>query len=212
MQIRYLLGLAALVAALPASAQRPDSTMRVKMMMRDSGMRHGRPGMMAGRMGMGPGRMGMMTPGGRFAPERLLAMNGELKLTARQMTDLTTIRDASRSAAEAAMAGAKTHLGELRTAIDADGTDTVAIKKHFQAAHDLMGQAMLERILAGARARALLTDAQRKQVEAWPPMGMMGGRGWQGGSWQGRRGPGMGPKGPGSWPRTPPPAGAPKGQ
>lgn len=214
MQIHYLLGFAALMAAGPAAAQRPDSAMwaRKKMMMQDSGMRHTRAGMRAGGMGMAAGRMAMMRPGGRFAPERLLAMNGELKLTARQITDLTAIRDAGRSAAETAMTAAKTHLDELRKVMDADGTDTVAIKKHFQAAHDLMGQAMLERILAGARARALLTDAQRKQVEAWHPMGTMGGRGWQGGRWQGRGGPGMGPKGRGPWDRTPPPPSAPTGQ
>ncbi|MGH7590521.1 MAG: Spy/CpxP family protein refolding chaperone [Gemmatimonadales bacterium] len=204
MRIRCLLGLAALAAAMPASAQRPDSAMRIKMMMHDSGMRQGRPGMMAGRMGM-------MMPGGKFAPERLLAMNGELKLTPRQMTDLTAIRDASRSTAETAMASAKTHLGELQAVMDAGGTDTVAIKRHFQAAHDLMGQAMLDRILASARARTILTDSQQKQVEAWRAPGMMGGRGWQGRGSQ-RGGPGMNPKGQGPWHRTPPPAGAPQGQ
>ncbi|MGB7211303.1 MAG: Spy/CpxP family protein refolding chaperone [Gemmatimonadales bacterium] len=205
MSIRYLLGFAALMAAGPAMAQRPDSSMRAKMMMHDSGMRHGRAGMMGGGMGM------MMMPGGKFAPERLLAMNGELKLTAKQMTDLTAIRDASRSASETAMTAAKAHLSELKAVMDAGGTDTAAIKKHFQAAHDLMGQAMLQRILAGARAGAILTDAQRKQVEAWSTPGMMGGRGWQGRSWRGR-GTGMNPKGQGPWQRTPPPQGAPQGQ
>ncbi|MGH9120682.1 MAG: hypothetical protein ACRDYC_01855, partial [Acidimicrobiales bacterium] len=98
------------------------------------------------------------------------------------------------------------HLGELRAVMDAGGTDTAAIKKHFEAAHDLMGQAMLQRILAGARARSILTDAQRQQVEAWRTPGMMGGRGWQ------RRGRGMSPKGQGPWQRTSPPKGAPQGQ
>lgn len=195
MTIRYLLGLAALVAAVPASAQRADSVMRGKMMlMRDSAMRRGHPGMM-GHGGMMPGGMGMMMAGGKFAPERLLAQNGDLKLTARQITDLTALRDASRSAAEAAMASAKGHLAELKAVMDAGGTDTAAIKKHFEGAHDAMGQAMLARILAGARARAILTDAQRKEVEAWRGAGMMGGRGWQ------RRGP-----------PPPPAAGAPQGQ
>lgn len=199
MTIHYLLGLAALVAAVPASAQRPDSAMRGRMMAHDSGRGHGWPGA-NGRQGMMPGGMGMMRAGGEFAPERLLARNGELKLTARQITDLTTLRDATRSATEAAMASAKTHLGELKAVMDAGGTDTAAIKKHFEGAHDAMGQAMLARILAGARARAVLTDAQRKAVEAWRGAGMRGGRSWQ------RRGPGMGARGRGPWRRTPPSA------
>lgn len=208
MMIRHVLGLAALVAAVPASAQRPDSAMRGKMMMHDSAVRHGRPGMRAQR-GMMPGGMGMMMAGGKFAPERLLAQNGELKLTARQITDLTALRDVTRSATDAAMASAKIHLGELKAVMDAGGTDTVAIRKHFEGAHGAMGDAMLARILAGARARAILTDAQRKQVEAWRGRMTMGGHGWQ------DRGPGMGARGQGPWRRTPPSppaAGAPQGR
>lgn len=194
MKIRYVLGLAALVAAAPASAQRPDSSMRGKMMMKGDGM--------------GPAHMKMMDrmmPAGKYAPERLLAKNGELKLTARQISDLTALRDATRSTDSSLMASAKMHHDELTEVMNAGGADTAAIKKHFLAAHDAMGQAMLTRILAGAKARAILTDAQRKQVEAWPAPGM-GGRGWQG------RGPGAGPNGPGTWRRTPPPppAGAPQ--
>lgn len=201
MKIRYLLGLAALVAAVPASAQRPDSSMRGKMMMRGGRMDPAHMKMMAGMMG------GMM-PAGKYSPERLLAKNGELKLTARQISDLTALRDATHSTDSSLMASAKMHHAELKEVMDAGGTDTAAIKKHFLAAHDAMGQAMLARILAGAKARAILTDAQRKQVEAWPTPGMMGGRGWKG------RGPGAGPKGQGPWHRNPPPppAGAPQGQ
>lgn len=200
MKIRYLLGLAALVAAVPASAQRPDSSMRGKMMMRGGRMDPAHMKMMAGMMG------GMM-PAGKYSPERLLAKNGELKLTARQISDLTALRDATHSTDSSLMASAKMHHDELKEVMDAGGTDTAAIKKHFLAAHDAMGQAMLTRILAGAKARAILTDAQRKQVEAWPAPGM-GGRGWQG------RGPGAGPNGPGTWRRSPPPppAGAPQKQ
>ena len=198
MMIRYLLGLAALVAAVPASAQRPDSAMRGRMMAHDSGRGHGRPGMMA-RRGMMPGGMGMMGAGGKFAPERLLAKNGELKLTARQISDLTALRDATHSSDSSLMASAKMHHDELTQVMDAGGTDTAAITKHFLAAHNAMGQAMLTRILAGAKARAILTDAQRKQVEAWHAPGWTGARG--GAMGRGRRMPMGRPMAP-----PPPPA------
>jgi hypothetical protein len=72
---------------------------------------------------------------------------------------------------------------------------------HFLAAHQAMGDAQLARMIAGVRARALLTDAQRKQVEdasARMRKRMMGGRGGAM-MWRGRRmapGKPMGPPPP----------------
>ena len=44
--------------------------------------------------------------------------------------------------------------------------DTAAVRMHFQAAFAAMGQAHLAMLTASARARALLTDAQRRQVDS----------------------------------------------
>lgn len=167
----YLLGVAALIVAAPVSAQRPDSTMRHPAVARESG-RRGAPMMMA--------RMMMGSP---YAPARLLARNGALKLTAQQITALTTLRDATERDAKAAMDRAATHGKELQAAIEA-GTDTAAIRAHFTAAHQAMGEARLTEILAGVKARALLTDAQRTQVKDWAARmrrrgGAMMGRGHQ---------------------------------
>ena len=136
------------------------------MMMGDS-THHGRMGMMHhGMPGMG-GMPGMMMGGMAFAPEHLLAQNGELQLTAQQITALTALRDASRRDGKAAMDKIKVHMDELRASLDAASPDTAAIRMHFMAAHEAMGQAHLAMIIAGARAKALLTDAQRTQVMSW---------------------------------------------
>lgn len=164
-----LLALAALVAA-PLAGQQPmgpDSAHHpgAPMMGRAQGMME--PGM--------AGMMGMMMPDLAYDPAHLLAMNGELSLTAQQITALTALRDAAKRARDAAMDKAKGHLDELRTALDAPAPDTTAIRTHFLAAHDAMGQAHLAMLIANARAKALLTDAQRAQVQQMH-RGMMEGR------------------------------------
>ncbi|HTY04993.1 MAG TPA: Spy/CpxP family protein refolding chaperone [Gemmatimonadales bacterium] len=174
-----MLGLLAFLAV-PLSAQQPASP--------DSAHRHGGmmgpggPGMMGHDDMMGPG-MGMMMGGMEYAPAHLLAMNGELSLTAQQITALTALRDAAKRDGQASMDRIKTHMDELRTALDAAAPDTVAIRTHFLAAHEAMGQAHLAMLITNARAKALLTDAQRAQI-AQMRHGMMEGR---------RRG------GPGRW-------------
>jgi Spy/CpxP family protein refolding chaperone len=152
--MRHVLGLAglAMMVALPVAAQAPGN-----------GPGPGRRG-----EGMGPGSA--MAPGRgdmAFAPARLLARNGELQLTAQQITTLTAIRDAARRATEAAGAQARRHMDELKVALDAPAPDTGAVRTHFLAAHEAMGQARLAMLVAGARAKGVLTDAQRTQVAAW---------------------------------------------
>jgi Spy/CpxP family protein refolding chaperone len=102
-----------------------------------------------------------------YSPERLLARNGELQLTAQQITSLTAIRDAARRSAQTAMEQSHRHLDELKVALNANAPDTTAVRTHFMAAHEGMGQARLAMLIAGARAKAVLTDAQRAQVAAW---------------------------------------------
>ena len=102
-----------------------------------------------------------------YAPARLRARNGELQLTAQQITTLTAIRDAARRSTETAGQPSRRHLDELKVALDADTPDTTTIRTHFLAAHDAMGQVRLAMLVAGARAKAVLTDAQRAQIAAW---------------------------------------------
>lgn len=147
------------------------------------------PGMMEHDM-MGAGMAEMMMMGGmEYAPAHLLALNGELSLTAQQITALTALRDAGKRSHDAAMDKIKTHLDELKTALDAATPDTVAIRTHFLAAHDAMGQAHLAMLVTNARAKALLTDAQRAQL-AQMHHGMMEGR-RRGGPGAGRDRPAM---------------------
>lgn len=188
MNHRYFLGAIALLAAAPLAAQRPDSTMRHRPMVRDS-LRRGGPGMMAP----------MMMGGSAYAPERLLAQNGGLELTSQQITALTSLRDATRRDVKADMEKARAHGEELRTALQA-GTDTGAVRMHFLAAHQAMGDAQLAQMVASVRAKALLTDAQRKQVDSTSARmrrGMMARmRGMRGmAMWRGRRMPMTAPMG-----------------
>ncbi|HWZ28263.1 MAG TPA: Spy/CpxP family protein refolding chaperone [Gemmatimonadales bacterium] len=175
------LALTALLAV-PLAAQQP---------MEADSAHHARGGMMGrGMMGhgmMGGGMSGMMMMGGmEFAPAHLLALNGELSLTAQQITALTALRDAAKRARDAGMDKIKTHLDELRTALDAATPDTMAVRTHFLAAHDAMGQAHLAMLITNARAKAILTDAQRTQL-AQMHRGMMEGRRRGGpGAWHGR--------------------------
>ena len=163
--IRVLAALALLGA--PLAAQQPaapDSAHHRGGMMGPGG-----PGMMGhhdGMMGPGMGMMdGMMMEGMEYSPAHLLAMNGELSLTAQQITALTALRDAAKRDGQAAMDKIKTHMDELRAALDAASPDTVAIRTHFLAAHEAMGQAHLAMLITNARAKALLTDAQRTQLQ-----------------------------------------------
>ncbi|HWH02470.1 MAG TPA: Spy/CpxP family protein refolding chaperone [Gemmatimonadales bacterium] len=166
---------AGLTAQQPATV--PDSGRG--MMMRHHGM-----------MGMGPAMPDMMMMGNmEYSPEHLLALNGELSLTAQQIMALTALRDQAKKSRDGTMDKIKTHMDELHTALDAAMPDTTAIRTHFLAAHDAMGQAHLAMLITNARAKAILTDAQRTQLSQMHRMGMMN-----------HRGPGRaGPDGPAVW-------------
>ncbi|HKR55614.1 MAG TPA: Spy/CpxP family protein refolding chaperone [Gemmatimonadales bacterium] len=171
-----------LLMAIPLAAQQP--------MMADSGHHaHGDMMMEHGMMGPGMPDMMMMMGNMEYSPEHLLALNGELSLTAQQIMALTALRDQAKKSHDGTMDKMKTHMDELRTALDAATPDTTAIRTHFLAAHDAMGQAHLAMLITNARAKAILTDAQRTQLSQMHRMGMMH-----------RRGPGRaGPDGPAVW-------------
>lgn len=134
------------------------------------------PGMMG--QGMMPHMMQMqemMAPMMRamaFTPDHLLARKDSLGLTVQQVTRLTALRDAAKTAHDAAAAEAKTHMDALAQAFQGAVPDTAAVKAHFQAAHAAMGKAHWTMLAAATQAKALLTDDQRARVERWASMMM----------------------------------------
>jgi len=126
--------------------------------------------------GMGGGQMqgmammdSMMAPMMRSmatAPERLLLRKSALHLTADQVTQLTALRDAARPARDSASQQAMMHLNEMNEVMHTAAPDTAAVRMHFEAALRFMSQAHLVMLDAAAAGRALLTDDQRKQVDA----------------------------------------------
>jgi len=146
------LGLA-LLAAAPLAAQEPSHQMG--------------PGMMEHRMPMMDEMMAPMMRGMAFAPAHLLERKAALDLTAQQVTRLTAIGDAAKTAHDAAMNEAKTHMQELAQAMKAAAPDSNALKTHFQAAHAAMGRAHWTMLAAAAQARAVLTEGQRGRVDGW---------------------------------------------
>jgi hypothetical protein len=139
----------------------------------DSAHRHQgqKPHAMMGDMDdMMPMMREMMAPMMRamaYAPGHLLARKDSLKLTADQVTRLTTIQTSAKAAHDAAAENVKPHLTELSQAFQAAAPDTAALRTHFVAAHDAMGKAHWAMLAAAAEARAVLTVAQRQQVDAW---------------------------------------------
>jgi Spy/CpxP family protein refolding chaperone len=147
---------------------------------------HRMPGMagMAGCPMMGGdsagGMMGGMMAAMAAAPGHLLAQKVALHLTADQERQVTALRDAAGPAHDAALRDAQHHQSELADVLRAPAPDTAAVRTHFQAAHAAMGQAHLAMLTASARARAVLTDAQRRQLDslhAGMHAGMGGGTG-----------------------------------
>ena len=176
----------------------PDSTRGPQRMaghqMPAQGMRQG-----MGRMGGGEGGMmgcsmmqgGMMhdsAMGGMMdgmmremaaSAEHVLVRKAALQLTADQERRITTLRDAARSAHDAALRDAQGHQRELDQAMQASAPDTAAVKAHFNGAHAAMGQAHLAVLRSAALTRAALTDAQRRQLDSLETAtgcGMMGSR------------------------------------
>lgn len=127
------------------------------------------PGPM-GQMGDPMGFQDMMGPMMHvllYTPQHLLARKEALALTADQVTRLTALREGAKTAHDAAMADAMTHMKELEPAAQAPQADTSALKTHFQTAHAAMGKAHWAMLASAAQARAVLTDAQRTKLQVW---------------------------------------------
>lgn len=149
-KIHSLVPIAALLA-LPLAAQQPG--------MMGQGMM---PHMMQMEHMMAPMMRGMA-----FAPDHLLMRKDALGLTAQQVARLTALRDAAKTAHDAAAADAKTHMDALAQAMQTSAPDTGAVRLHFQAAHAAMGKAHFTMLNAAAQAKAMLTDEQRGRVNGW---------------------------------------------
>jgi len=161
--VRLLLALA---VAAPLAAQQPDSAKRPMPM----GPRMERRMMGMEGMGRMEEHMGMMRPmmrGMVFAPDHLLARKDVLELTPQQVTRLTALRDASKSAHDAAETDMRTHMEAMSTVMKAANPDTTQLKQHFQAMQAAAGKAHWAMLSAVAQARGVLTEAQRNRVEGW---------------------------------------------
>lgn len=152
------IALVALALAAPLAAQQSDS-MHHPMMGAGHGMTMDDPMMER----MGPSLMRMML----YTPQHLLARKDALGLTPDQVGRLAALRDGAKTARDAALAEAETHVKELEQVANAAKADTAALKTHFQAAHNAMGKAHWTMLASSAQARAVLTDAQRAKVQMW---------------------------------------------
>ncbi|MGD0992969.1 MAG: Spy/CpxP family protein refolding chaperone [Gemmatimonadales bacterium] len=129
-------------------------------------------GMMGGQMmdmqgmGMMDSMMAPMMRSMATAPERLLLRKAALHLTDDQVSQLTALRDAAKPARDSAAQMAMMHLREMDDVMHTAAPDTAAVRHHFEAALQYMGQAHMAMLDAAAQARAVLTDDQRKQVDA----------------------------------------------
>ncbi len=153
-----------LLLAIPLAAQQKDS---VKVQPRGPGMgmgmgmgMQGHP-MMQGMDDMMAPMMGIMV----YMPEHLLARKDDLKLTADQVTKLTALQDQSKAAHQALMGAMKPHFDAMNAAF-AKG-DTAGAQMHVNEAHEAMGKTHASMIGVASQARAVLTDAQRTQVDQW---------------------------------------------
>jgi len=154
----WKIALVALALAVPLAAQQSD-TMHHPMMGAGPGMMMDNPMMER----MGPSMMRLMLN----TPQHLLARKDALGLTPDQVGRPAALRDGAKTARDAALAEAETHVKELEQVANAAKADTAALKTHFQAAHNAMGKAHWTMLASSAQARAVLTDAQRAKVQMW---------------------------------------------
>lgn len=163
---------------MPAAGSGQSAAQTGQHQMPGMGGMAGMQGGMAGCPMMGGdsagGMMAGMMAGMAAAPAHLLAMKADLRLTANQERRITAIRDAAQPGHDAAMRSGAMHARELAQAMQVAAPDTAAVRAHFQGAHAAMGQVHLAMLTAAARARAVLTDEQRRQVDS-----MHGARGQQ---------------------------------
>ncbi len=147
-----------LISATPLAAQQPAHHPM-------AGRGQGMAGMHNMNMGMMDSMMGPMMQAMAMAPEHLLMQKDKLHLTAQQQ-QLTTIRDAAKTAHDQAASQAGMHLREMVQAMQAAQPDTNTIRTHFAAAFRFMQAAHWAMVKSAAEAWPVLTSAQQQQVKA----------------------------------------------
>src|SRR5712691_1298066 len=141
--MRFSPTLLASAVAVPLAAQQPMGT----------------PGPMEPVMGHMMQMMGPMARVMAFTPAHVLMHKDVLHLTDPQVARLTALRDAAKTAEEAATSEIQTHSQALMTAMAAAAPDTTQLRVHFQAMQAAMAKAHWAMLAAAAQVRALLTDA-----------------------------------------------------
>ena len=128
------------------------------------------------QMGGGGGQaMGPLTGQfGKYAPAAVLGMKEHLSLTAEQEAKLTALVEEEKTAVTNAHQPAHAAHMELRKIQDAESPDLEAMRQFFMAHHTGAGNMQWLRVTYAAKARALLTAAQRSHVDQ-----MAGGAGHQ---------------------------------
>lgn len=192
MRTAAMLAVLAAVASLPLAAQQPDSThsamgradgqpgagymthgaMAHAAMMGGGaagyGMRSG--DMMAGwmryGMGMDSSTMLPMMRGMAFMPQRLLSERTTLQLTPAEVTRLQGIAQDMQSTHAAMWQQARPRMEQMALRMEESPPDTAAIERDYNRASEAMSVAHWAVISAALKARDVLTNAQRRQVEA----------------------------------------------
>ncbi|HSR16413.1 MAG TPA: hypothetical protein VLL51_11705 [Gemmatimonadales bacterium] len=151
------IGLATCLTAAPLLAQQSGM----------GGMQHGQ-GMGQGMM-QGQG-MGMMVPGPvrkfmAFSPDKILGMKEMLELSADQEAKLTALQEASEQESEAAHAPAHAAMQSLQQEMTSASPDLAKVEGYFKAHNTAMGNTQWVEVSTALKARALLTEGQRKHME-----------------------------------------------
>jgi hypothetical protein len=150
------------LAAAPVLAQGHEGHGQQQQQRQGMGMM-GQGGM---QMGGGEGAMGVLTSVfGRYAPAAVLGMKEHLSLTAEQEAKLTALVEEEKTAVTNAHHPAHAAHMELRKIQDAESPDLEAMRQFFMAHHTAEGNMQWLKVMYAAKARALLTAAQRSHVD-----------------------------------------------
>ncbi|HEX9164439.1 MAG TPA: hypothetical protein VF862_00910 [Gemmatimonadales bacterium] len=122
-------------------------------------------GGMQGGMQMGGGLPGPLRSLAPYAPDHILKMKEMLELSADQEKQLTTLAEWAKQAGEQAHAPAEAAMQGLRTEMGKPAPDQDAMRSYVVAHATAMGNMQWVRAEAALKAKALLTESQRKHVE-----------------------------------------------